>query len=1433
MLSVWGLFPRNALPGVAVYIFSRLQEEIFEPVVSPNCQEFPMSVSRRTFVAGMVFVGTGAACKLVADDEAGTKVKLPDSAQLGGPQRYLTYVSTDKPIYRSGDKIYVRGVILHHSTRQAPPKEAGLQAVIEIIGPKGDTVASGAVVAEDGVIGFSWQVPDDQAGGEYTTKVSFPFQGHTPSERTFDIRAYRAPRLKTQIKFLRDGYGPDEEVVAALHVERAEGGIPVGAKVTVVARVDDQEAYRGEAAMGENGDCTARFKLPENIVRGEGTLAMIVDDSGAVETATKTIPILLQTVDLTVYPEGGELVAGLASRVYVEARTPAKKPADFAGVIVDESGKEVARIRSEHEGRGRCEFTPAKEGKYVLKITEPAGIKRQFPLPAVKAAGAVVRATKDLFQKNEPISVQIASTTTEVVATLSRRESVLARQAVMAGDKSKTVTFDAPDSADGVLTVTVWDTAGQPLAERLIFRQPARSVRVVLTPDAKTYSPGGKAKLNIKTLDEKGSPTSAVVGLTVTDDSVLEMIDKREQSPRLPVMVLLESEVRELADAHVYFDAKNEKSALAVDLLLGTQGWRRFALVHWQKFVEQHKDQARRALALLTPMAVRDLRRFGAFDNEKADGKIRLFAEAAEGAAPVDAFFKGVDKSAARSASPKSQVVKEEAKEAKQLVEQLAKEGDIAARGRRQGGAAKKDRLALDGIAAGGGIAAGRGGFGGGFGDELHIANDFVFVRIYAHELRPDRKGGDRVDFTETLFWHAGLKTNEKGEASVEFALNDSVTTFRTFADAFSTSGGLGSSTTILESVNPFYLEPKLPLEVTQGDRLLVPVTCVNTTTSSLGSVKLSVETKLCKQTPEAGSTVKLAAGARGRTLVEMQAGPHNGPMQVVMTAHAGGYSDKVTRQVSVRPAGFPMEVAAGGLLDKGGTAKHEIVIPADMVEGSFESKIEVYPTPLAAMTEALAALLQEPCGCFEQTSSSVYPLVMAQQYFLSHQDVPSSLIEKSADILSRGYDRLRGFECKSGGFEWFGADPGHDALTAYGLMEFTDMASVRPVDTALLERTRTWLLAQRDGKGTFIRKTHTYHVWLAEPEVSTAYNVWALLSAGVTADLSVEVAWIRTQAEKTLNTYVAALGANVLLLAGEKDGTAILLDKLAGKQNEDGSLKDAIVSVVGSTGEALAIETTALAVLAWLKNPSFAANVEKGIRYLAEQCKAGRFGSTQSTILALKAIVAYDQSRATPKAAGKLQLVLDGKPLGDAVAFDDKTKGTISLPKLPVLPAGKHSIEVKMEGGSQMPHSVAARFSRLKPNSSEQCKLHLEVSLRDAKMTEGAVTEARVVVINRTSETVPTPTAIIGLPGGLEVRHDQLKELVKAGTIAAYEVLGREVVLYWRAMQPEARTTLPLSLVAAIPGTYTGPASRAYLYYTGEDKQWVDGLRVEIKPIA
>jgi hypothetical protein len=273
-------------------------------------------------------------------------------------------------------------------------------------------------------------------------------------------------------------------------------------------------------------------------------------------------------------------------------------------------------------------------------------------------------------------------------------------------------------------------------------------------------------------------------------------------------------------------------------------------------------------------------------------------------------------------------------------------------------------------------------------------------------------------------------------------------------------------------------------------------------------------------------------------------------------------------------------------------------------------------------------------------------------------------------------------------------------------------------------------------------------------------------------------------------------------------------------------------VSVVGSSGESLEIETAALAVLAWLRDEHYAEQVEKGIQFLAECCKAGRFGSTQSTVLALRAITAYDRARAKPQAAGELQLVVDGQSVGEPIAFTPATTGAIELPDFAKdLTPGRHQVEIQMTGGSKMPYSVAVDFFATRPDSSADCRLDLAVSLADTEVTEGELTEARLKVANRTQEAVPNPIAIVGIPGGLEVRHDQLKELVKAGKIAAYEVLGRDVALYWRSIAAKQQVELPISIVAAIPGQYTGPASRAYLYYTDEDKAWTDGLRVEIAP--
>src|SRR3954454_21366251 len=129
---------------------------------------------------------------LTARGEGPTPAAPPIAQRLGGADRYLTFVSTDKPMYRPGEKLYVRSALLH-ANRHSPSAENQVQ-LVEVTGPKGDVVASGYVNPQDGVAGFSWQIPTGTPGGEYTIKVSHPYTGHAPGVRKFDVRAYRAPR---------------------------------------------------------------------------------------------------------------------------------------------------------------------------------------------------------------------------------------------------------------------------------------------------------------------------------------------------------------------------------------------------------------------------------------------------------------------------------------------------------------------------------------------------------------------------------------------------------------------------------------------------------------------------------------------------------------------------------------------------------------------------------------------------------------------------------------------------------------------------------------------------------------------------------------------------------------------------------------------------------------------------------------------------------------------------------------------------------------------------------------------------------------------------------------------------------------------------------------------------------------------------------------
>jgi hypothetical protein len=723
-----------------------------------------------------------------------------------------------------------------------------------------------------------------------------------------------------------------------------------------------------------------------------------------------------------------------------------------------------------------------------------------------------------------------------------------------------------------------------------------------------------------------------------------------------------------------------------------------------------------------------------------------------------------------------------------------------------------------------------------------------LVVREYAHNPPAPADPTQRIDYTETVFWHPVLVL-PGGKAEVAFRLCDSATSFQATAFVHTLDGRLGAATHLIESRLPLALKPRTPIEVTASDRIEVPVAVTNNTDRPAAVSLTLTGTENLESVGMLQTGVQVAPQSTARKFFLMRPRLQEGQASVSFRASGDSLPDGATERFRIVPEGFPVVVAKSDVLEK--SATQIIDMPASWVKGTLQCQVSVYPSTLADLQKGLEALLREPCGCFEQTSTSNYPNLLILDYLKESDQARPEVERRARELLARGYDKLTSFECtnpKNGreGYEWFGGTaPAHEALTAYGLMEFRDMARVHPVDPAMVERTRNYLLSRKDGNGGFQRNPRALDTFGAAPEdITNAYIVWAITEGGRDENVARELAKLVEQAQTSKDPYFLSLVANSLINRARTEEAVVLLKKVAAEQKADGHLDAEKTSITHSGGRDLQIETTALAVLGWLKaNPgTFQQPVQKAIRWIGQQRGGyGGFGSTQSTILALKALIAYTRANKTTAEPGTLELFVNDKPVSRlAFAAGASDALTLTVPDAEKrLQPGKNKVRVEVAGKNVFPYTLTCSYQTLQPASAADCPVRLATKLAKTEGTEGESVRLTVQVANASGQGQGMAVAIIGLPGGLALPEDlkQLKDYKRIPDdgsrplISAFEVRGRELVLYWRDLAPEQKIEVPLDLVCRVPGTYSGPASRAYLYYNADRKHWVEPLKMTITP--
>ncbi|MBO7168100.1 MAG: hypothetical protein J6V61_05080, partial [Bacteroidaceae bacterium] len=351
----------------------------------------------------------------------------------------------------------------------------------------------------------------------------------------------------------------------------------------------------------------------------EMTLRPLRRQSKIDETSTKP--------KLQLFPEGGNLVAGVPNRIAFEATSNEGLHLDGKVTVADGSGNVVAEADVEQRGRGSFVFTPQSGKTYSVTYAGKKGTaKEKLPSPDVDGVALQVQ-NNGVRNRTVELRMAGAAASEPLGMTVMHNGVMLDFQTVPAGT-SATLTLDEAKLKTGVCQVTIYNNVGRVYADRLFFCR-----KDDFAPSNLRFGGLGKQPAEpfapVSFAVEGGSP-GATVSVSVCDATHSEYL---YDNGNILTEMLLSSEIRGFVENPGYFFEKDDdEHRRALDLLLVIQGWRRYdwhTMTMPGAFVLNHKPEQ-------TPLFVGEVNSYMASEQES------LFADNFQSVSAGSATFESV-----------------------------------------------------------------------------------------------------------------------------------------------------------------------------------------------------------------------------------------------------------------------------------------------------------------------------------------------------------------------------------------------------------------------------------------------------------------------------------------------------------------------------------------------------------------------------------------------------------------------------------------------------------------------------------------------------------------------------------------------------------------------------------------------------------------------
>ena len=276
--------------------------------------------------------------------------------------------------------------------------------------------------------------------------------------------------------------------------------------------------------------------------------------------------------DIHFFPEGGNLVSGITSKIACRVQGADGKGMIFKGTILDEKNDTVTSFSSYKFGMGNFTFTPQAGHRYKA-VVETGGERYAPSLPEIFNQGYVMQLNTD--EHGSPaISVQTNIINAEQVFLLihTRQLVKIIKQAGIENGKAL-FPLDTAKLGEGISHITVFNGSGIPVCERLFFKQPTHQLSINISGNLGVYATRSKVELAVRPLDTNGKDPDADLSAAIYRLDELQNIDEANIFSYL----WLSSDLKGTIESpRFYFEGNPTETGPDMENLLLTQGWRRF-----------------------------------------------------------------------------------------------------------------------------------------------------------------------------------------------------------------------------------------------------------------------------------------------------------------------------------------------------------------------------------------------------------------------------------------------------------------------------------------------------------------------------------------------------------------------------------------------------------------------------------------------------------------------------------------------------------------------------------------------------------------------------------------------------------------------------------------------------------------------------------------